>query len=120
MKLTEVAFGPDISLPRASHGSKRCEQFGPAVPQEPARAGAQATEDYLAERNADPRPYRWRAKGERILARLRRARGAQQSVISTYLGYGTLVGNSDLRMTSNDTRSVDASEPVCKVEPIRS
>jgi transposase len=37
--------------------------------------------DYLAERNMDPRPYRWRAKGEDILARLERARAAQQAVV---------------------------------------
>lgn len=37
--------------------------------------------DYLAERNGDPRPYRWRAKGEDILARLERARKAQSDVI---------------------------------------
>ncbi len=44
------------------------------------RGLAQAIEDYLAERNADPRPYRWRAKGEEILARLQRARQAQGTI----------------------------------------
>ena len=42
---------------------------------------AQSIEDYLAQRNGDPRPYRWRAKGEDILARLQRARMVQESVI---------------------------------------
>ena len=42
---------------------------------------AQAIEDYLAQRNGDPRPYRWRAKGEDILALLQRARTAQASLI---------------------------------------
>jgi transposase len=31
---------------------------------------------YLAERNANPKPYRWRAKGEEILAKVCRARAA--------------------------------------------
>lgn len=33
-------------------------------------------ETYLAERNLDPRPYRWHAKGEEILAKIHRARAA--------------------------------------------
>jgi transposase len=31
-------------------------------------------EQYLAARNADPKPYRWKAKGEAILAKIQRAR----------------------------------------------
>lgn len=31
-------------------------------------------EQYLAARNADPKPYRWKAKGEEILAKIQRAR----------------------------------------------
>ena len=31
---------------------------------------------YLAERNADPKPYVWRAQGAEILARIQRARAA--------------------------------------------
>jgi transposase len=37
--------------------------------------------EYLAERNMDPRPYRWHAKGEDILARLERARRAQEAIV---------------------------------------
>lgn len=38
-------------------------------------------ETYLAQRNLDPQPYRWRAKGEEILAKIQRARAkmAQQA-----------------------------------------
>jgi hypothetical protein len=31
---------------------------------------------YLAERNANPKPYRWTAKGEEIIEKIRRARVA--------------------------------------------
>jgi hypothetical protein len=31
---------------------------------------------YLAERNANPRPYRWKAKGEAILEKIHRAQAA--------------------------------------------
>ena len=37
-----------------------------------------AIETYLAERNLTPKPYRWRAKGADILAKIHRARAAQQ------------------------------------------
>ena len=36
-----------------------------------------AIQAYLAERNLTPKPYRWRAKGADILAKIRRARAAQ-------------------------------------------
>jgi hypothetical protein len=36
-----------------------------------------AIETYLAERNLTPKPYRWRAKGADILAKIQRARTAQ-------------------------------------------
>jgi transposase len=36
----------------------------------------QAIEIYLVQRNLDPKPYRWRAKGEDILAKIQRAREA--------------------------------------------
>lgn len=36
-----------------------------------------AMETYLAERNLAPKPYRWRAKGAEILAKIRRAKAAQ-------------------------------------------
>ena len=35
-----------------------------------------AIEAYLADRNADPKPYKWRAKGEEILAKIQRAKEA--------------------------------------------
>jgi hypothetical protein len=35
-----------------------------------------AIEDYLLEWNHTPRPYRWHAKGEEILAKIQRARQA--------------------------------------------
>jgi transposase len=35
---------------------------------------------YLAERNADPKPYTWKAKGEEILAKIRRARAALDKI----------------------------------------
>jgi transposase len=35
---------------------------------------------YLAERNADPRPYKWKAKGEAILEKIHRARAALNTV----------------------------------------
>jgi len=31
-------------------------------------------ESYLAERNSNPKPYRWKAKGEEILRKIKRAR----------------------------------------------
>lgn len=36
--------------------------------------------DYLAERNANPKPYKWKAKGEAILEKIRRARAALDGV----------------------------------------
>ena len=36
----------------------------------------QDIEMYLAQRNADPKPYRWKAKGEEILRKIQRAREA--------------------------------------------
>ena len=37
-------------------------------------------ETYLAVRNDDPKPYRWKAKGEEILAKVKRARDALTTV----------------------------------------
>ena len=31
---------------------------------------------YLAQRNADPKPYKWKAKGAEILEKIKRARAA--------------------------------------------
>ena len=33
---------------------------------------------YLAERNANPKPYRWKADGKEILAKIQRARCAME------------------------------------------
>ena len=38
-----------------------------------------AIEDYLALRNEQPKRYQWRAKGEEILAKIQRARLAQEA-----------------------------------------
>ena len=35
---------------------------------------AEATTTYLTERNENPKPYRWKAKGEELLAKIHRAR----------------------------------------------
>ena len=40
------------------------------------KALTDAITTYLAERNQNPRPYRWRADGEAILAKVHRARQA--------------------------------------------
>jgi hypothetical protein len=50
-------------------------------PQERHRSTPRAFETtmpYLAERNLDPKPYRWRAKGADILAKIQRARQAME------------------------------------------
>lgn len=47
-----------------------------------------AIEGYLAERNLAPKPYRWRAKGAEILAKLQRARKSLKSIISRTSGTG--------------------------------
>jgi transposase len=43
----------------------------------------QAIETYLAQRNLDPKPYRWRAKGADILAKIQRARDAMAKQLAT-------------------------------------
>ncbi|MCY4597944.1 MAG: hypothetical protein OXC19_24490 [Bryobacterales bacterium] len=35
---------------------------------------AEATTAYLTERNENPKPYQWKAKGEELLAKIHRAR----------------------------------------------
>jgi transposase len=37
---------------------------------------------YLAERNANPKPYKWAAKGEEILAKIQRARAALDTAVA--------------------------------------
>ena len=41
-----------------------------------------AINSYLAQRNLEPKPYRWRAKGEEILAKIQRARLALEKAKS--------------------------------------
>jgi transposase len=41
-----------------------------------------ALEHYLAQRNLSPKPYRWKAKGEEILAKIQKARQLQASLTS--------------------------------------
>ena len=45
-----------------------------------------AIEGYLVERNLAPKPYRWRAKGADILAKLQRAKKSLETVTSRTLG----------------------------------
>jgi transposase len=45
---------------------------------ESVRQLSEAIITYLADRNKQPRPYRWKAKGEEILAKIRRAREVQR------------------------------------------
>ncbi len=47
-----------------------------------------AIEDDLAERNLAPKPYRWRAQGADILAKLQRAKNALEAVTSRTSGTG--------------------------------
>ena len=47
-----------------------------------------AIESYLAERNLAPKPYRWRAKGADILAKLQRAKISLETVKSRTSGTG--------------------------------
>jgi len=64
------------------------ERFFAVITQDAIRDGSftsvrqliTAIEDYLALRNAHPKRYQWRAKGEEILAKIQRARLAQATV----------------------------------------
>ncbi|MGH8626615.1 MAG: IS630 family transposase [Gammaproteobacteria bacterium] len=77
-------------VPTSSSWLNLVERFFRDVSEDTIREGSfnnireltQAIETYLAERNLDPKPYRWRAKGADILAKIRRAREmmAKQSV----------------------------------------
>jgi hypothetical protein len=42
----------------------------------------ESIETYLAQRNLAPKPYRWKAKGEEILAKIQRARQKLESAVS--------------------------------------
>ena len=60
------------------------ERFFRDLTEDVVRAGSfgsvrqlvRAIELYLADRNAEPVPYRWKAKGEEILRKIQRARTA--------------------------------------------
>ncbi|MDA2929806.1 IS630 family transposase [Acidobacteria bacterium AH-259-O06] len=70
--------------PTASSWLNLVERFFADLTNEVVREGSfrsvrelvQAIEEYLAERNAHPKPYKWRAKGEEILKKIQRAREA--------------------------------------------
>jgi len=68
--------------PTSSSWMNLVERFFGELTQEVIREGSFSSvralvsdiETYLAERNLDPKPYKWRAKGEEILRKIRRAR----------------------------------------------
>ena len=76
--------------PTASSWLNLVERFFADLTAEVVRAGSfgsvsalvAAMETYLAERNLAPKPYRWRAKGADILAKLQRARKSLENVTS--------------------------------------
>ena len=69
-------------VPTSSSWLNLVERFFRDVSKDAIREGSfnnvreltQAIETYLAARNLDPKPYRWRAKGADILAKIQRAR----------------------------------------------
>lgn len=69
-------------VPTSSSWLNLVERFFRDLSEDTLRAGSfestreltRAIETYLADRNLDPKPYRWRAKGEDILAKIQRAR----------------------------------------------
>ena len=73
--------------PTGSSWLNLVERFFADVTQDAIRDGSftsvrqliTAIEDYLALRNEQPKRYQWRAKGEEILAKIQRARLAQES-----------------------------------------
>ena len=70
--------------PTSSSWLTLAERFFADLTGEVIRAGSFASihelvrdiKSYLAERNANPKPYKWKAKGEAILEKIRRARAA--------------------------------------------
>lgn len=70
--------------PTSSSWMNLVERFFGELTQDVVRDGSftsvrdlvQSIEAYLAERNLNPKPYRWRADGETILRKIRRARAA--------------------------------------------
>ena len=80
--------------PTASSWMNLVERFFADLTAEVVREGSfgsvpelvAAMETYLAERNLAPKPYRWRAKGADILAKLQRARKSLDAVTSRTCG----------------------------------
>lgn len=70
--------------PTGSSWMNLVERFFRDLTEEVVREGSfgsvpelvRAINQYLAARNADPKPYRWKAKGQEILAKIQRARAA--------------------------------------------
>jgi transposase len=71
-------------VPTSSSWLNLVERFFRDLTEDSIRSGSfssvreltRTIETYLAQRNLDPQPYRWHAKGEQILARIERARAA--------------------------------------------
>jgi transposase len=71
-------------VPTSSSWLNLVERFFRDVSEDSIRSGSFASvreltvaiETYLAQRNLDPKPYRWHAKGQDILAKIQRARTA--------------------------------------------
>jgi transposase len=71
-------------VPTSSSWLNLVERFFRDLSEDAVREGSfssvrdlvRAIEAYLAERNLNPKPYRWKAKGEQILAKIQRAREA--------------------------------------------
>ena len=76
-------FKPHFT-PTSSSWMNLVERFFADLTEEVIRTGSFASvgelvrdiEAYLAQRNANPKPYKWKAKGEVILEKIRRARAA--------------------------------------------
>ena len=73
-------------IPTSSSWMNLVERFFAELSQEVVRGGSFTTvrelvkdiEDYLVQRNLHPKPYRWKADGEKILRKIERARKALQ------------------------------------------
>ncbi len=73
-------------IPTGSSWMNLVERFFAELSQDVVRGGSFTTvrelvkdiEDYLVQRNLDPKPYRWKADGEKILRKIERARKALQ------------------------------------------
>jgi transposase len=76
--------------PTSSSWMNLVERFFRDLTQDVVREGSftsvrelvESIETYLAQRNLAPKPYRWKAKGEEILAKIQRARQKLESAVS--------------------------------------